>query len=47
VVSTVGLGDIHPAASIGQLVVTAHMVLNLLYLGTALRLLSRRPDVPS
>lgn len=47
VVSTVGLGDIHPAASVGQLVVTAHMVLNLLDLGTALRLLSRGSDVPS
>jgi hypothetical protein len=47
VVSTVGLGDIHPAASVGQLLVAAHMVLNLLYLGTALRLLSRGTEVPS
>ncbi len=40
VVSTVGFGDLHPAATLGQLLVTAQMLFDLIYLGTALRLLS-------
>lgn len=39
-VATVGFGDIHPAATAAQLVATAHMLFNLIYLGTALRLLT-------
>jgi voltage-gated potassium channel len=39
-VSTVGFGDIHPVGNLARLVVTVHMVFNLIYLGTALRLLS-------
>lgn len=41
-VSTVGLGDIHPTGTFGQLLATAHMLFNVIYLGTALRLLSAR-----
>ena len=40
VVSTVGFGDIHAEGTAARLVVTAHMLFNLVYLGTALRLLT-------
>jgi voltage-gated potassium channel len=43
-VATVGFGDIHPTATAAQLVATAHMLFNLVYLGTALRLLTARGD---
>lgn len=39
IVSTVGFGDIHAAGTVARLIVTVHMVFNLIYLGTALRLL--------
>jgi voltage-gated potassium channel len=39
-VSTVGFGDIHAAGSLARLIVMVHMVFNLIYLGTALRLLT-------
>lgn len=39
-VSTVGFGDIHAEATLAKLIVTLHMVFNLVYLGTALRLLT-------
>jgi voltage-gated potassium channel len=39
-VATVGFGDIHPAGTAAQLLATAHMVFNLIYLGTAIRLLT-------
>jgi hypothetical protein len=46
-VATVGFGDIHPTGTVAQLVVTAHMLFNLIYLGTALRLLTfPRADAP-
>jgi hypothetical protein len=41
-VSTVGFGDIYPADTFAQVLVTMQMIFNLIYLGTALRLLSRR-----
>jgi len=41
-VSTVGLGDIHPTGTFGQLLATSHRLFNVIYLGTALRLLSAR-----
>ncbi len=46
VVSTVGFGDITPVGAAARLVVTAHMIVNLVYVGTALRLLTNRagPD---
>jgi voltage-gated potassium channel len=48
VVGTVGFGDIHAQGGAARLLVTAHMLFNLIYLGTALRLLtSPRPDAPS
>jgi len=40
VVSTVGFGDIHAAGSAARLLVTAQMLINLVYVGTALRVLS-------
>lgn len=40
IVSTVGFGDIHATGSAARLLVTVHMVFNLVYLGTALRLLT-------
>jgi hypothetical protein len=43
IVATVGFGDIHPQGTVGQLAATVHMLFNLVYLGTALRLLSFRP----
>jgi voltage-gated potassium channel len=39
-VATVGFGDIHPVGNAAQLIATVHMLFNLIYLGTALRLLS-------
>jgi voltage-gated potassium channel len=39
-VATVGFGDIHPTGTFGQLLATAHMLFNLIYLGTALRMLT-------
>ncbi len=47
-VATVGFGDIHPTATTAQLVATVHMLFNLIYLGTALRLLTfPRADAPT
>lgn len=43
IVATVGLGDIHPSGTVGQVATTAQMVFDLVYLGTALRLLSAHP----
>ncbi len=40
VVSTVGFGDIHAQATVARLLVTVHMLFNLIYLGTALRVLT-------
>jgi voltage-gated potassium channel len=40
VTSTVGFGDITATGTLGQAVVTVHMLFNLIYVGTALRLLS-------
>jgi small-conductance mechanosensitive channel len=39
-VATVGFGDIHAEGTVAKLVVTLHMLFNLVYLGTALRLLT-------
>jgi hypothetical protein len=39
-VATVGFGDIHPAGTVAKLAATVHMLFNLVYLGTSLRLLS-------
>ena len=48
VVSTVGFGDIHAQGTAAKLLVTVHMLFNLIYLGTALRLLtgSTTPQPP-
>ena len=40
IVSTVGFGDIHAEGTAARLLVTSHMLFNLIYLGTALRLLT-------
>jgi hypothetical protein len=40
VASTVGFGDIHPVGNAARLFTTAHMVFNLIYLGTALRVIT-------
>lgn len=40
VIGTVGFGDIYPAGTLAQLLVTVQMLFNLVYLGTALRILS-------
>ena len=40
VVATVGFGDIHAQGTAAKLLVTVHMLFNLIYLGTALRLLT-------
>lgn len=51
-VATVGFGDIHPVGGAARLLATAHMVFNLIYLGTAIRMLvgkasaSSAPDEP-
>jgi len=42
VMSTVGFGDIHATGTAARAVVTGHMLFNLIYIGSALRLLSRR-----
>ena len=42
VVGTVGFGDIHANETLAQVLVTVQMLVDLIYLGTALRLLSRR-----
>lgn len=48
VISTVGFGDIHATGSFARTVVTVQMLFNLIYLGTALRVLSsvRSPSGP-
>lgn len=40
VISTVGFGDIHATGSLARVLVTVQMLFNLIYLGTALRVLS-------
>ncbi len=40
IVATVGFGDIHAQGTAAKLLVTVHMLFNLIYLGTALRLLT-------
>lgn len=40
VVSTVGLGDVHPGGHVGQLLATTQMMFDVIYLGAALRLLA-------
>ncbi|WP_201308874.1 potassium channel family protein [Puerhibacterium puerhi] len=47
VVSTVGFGDIHAAGTGARLVVTVHMLFDLIYLGTAVRLLSSAVPAPA
>ncbi len=39
-VATVGFGDVHASATASRLAVTVHMLFNLIYLGTALRVLT-------
>lgn len=39
IIATVGFGDIHARDTAAQLVVTVHMLINLIYIGTAVRLL--------
>jgi small-conductance mechanosensitive channel len=46
-VATVGFGDIHPVGGAARLLATTHMVFNLIYLGTAIRMLVGRAAVPS
>lgn len=46
VVATVGFGDIHASKTAAQLIVTVHMLFNLVYLGTALRLLTSGAGAP-
>lgn len=46
VVSTVGFGDVHAEGNLARVVVTVHMLFNLIYLGTALRLLTARAPQP-
>lgn len=41
-VATVGFGDIYATGTLAQVLATVHMLFNLVYLGTALRLLSSR-----
>jgi voltage-gated potassium channel len=40
VVSTVGLGDVHPAGHAGPLLATTQMMFDLIYIGAALRMLA-------
>lgn len=42
VTSTVGFGDVHAIGQTGRVVVTLQMIFNVVYVGTAIRLLSRR-----
>lgn len=44
IVSTVGFGDIHATGTAARLVVTAQMLINLIFVGTALRVLSNLRD---
>jgi voltage-gated potassium channel len=44
VTSTLGFGDVHASGTVARVIVTVHMLINLLYLGTALRLLSSIPE---
>ena len=46
-VATVGFGDIHPTGTAAQLLAIAHMVFNLIYLGTAIRMLTAGTAAPS
>lgn len=46
-VATVGFGDIHPAGTAARLLATTHMVFNLIYLGTAIRVLVGKTPGPS
>jgi hypothetical protein len=50
VVSTVGMGDVHPTQSVGQLLVTTQMLFDVVYIGTAVRVVTSRAapvrDVP-
>lgn len=41
-VATVGFGDIYATGTLAQVLATVHMLFNLVYLGTALRMLSSR-----
>lgn len=50
VISTVGFGDIHATGPLARTLVTVQMLFNLIYLGTALRVLSSvrsQPQPPS
>ena len=40
IMGTVGFGDVHAAGTAARLMVTVQMLFNLIYLGTALRVLS-------
>ncbi len=40
IVSTVGLGDVHPGNGLGQLLVSGQMLFDVVFLGTALRILT-------
>jgi hypothetical protein len=46
IVATVGFGDIHAQGTAARLLVTVHMLFNLVYLGTALRLLTGAQGQP-
>lgn len=45
-VATVGFGDIHPVGGAARLIATVHMVFNLIYVGTAIRMLVSRTPLP-
>lgn len=47
IVSTVGLGDVHPGGQTGQVIAIVQMVFDVIYLGTALRMLTLAPDRPT
>lgn len=42
VMSTVGFGDVHAVATPARVLVTLHMLFNLIYIGTAIRILSAK-----
>ncbi|HET8558901.1 MAG TPA: potassium channel family protein [Marmoricola sp.] len=44
VISTVGMGDVHPIATFARLLVTAQMIFDVVYIGTAVKLLTSRRD---
>jgi hypothetical protein len=44
VLGTVGFGDVHATATVSRILVTTQMLVNLIYIGTALRLLSSMRD---